>query len=227
MAFQNELDTLRNFAKRLARKHQIPHHNALDIVAVQYGHPHWNALIKAWDNGWCPESWELTDINECNVTESSIRAVGSVKKSEGFVAGEPYTLEVGFDDVLIGGNGWTIYLDHAPSKPAKIEAHKKPNPLDDKAFFSQIMKIAMKAADEVREAIAKDWGLASMQPDKDGRVKHPLFGGVAAEWYCMHCDTVSTGAQMAQNMWHCLKCSATPLDMHSHAWWKDVVLPEP
>ena len=160
MAFHNELDTLRSFAKRLARKHQIQHQNALDIIAVQYGHPHWNALIKAWDKGWRPESWELTDINECEVTGSSIGAVGSVKKSEGFVTGEPYTLEVGFDEVLVRGNGWAIYLDHAPSKPATIEEYKKPNALDDKAFFSQIMKIVMKAADEVREAIAKDWGLA-------------------------------------------------------------------
>lgn len=221
MTDRNELDTLRTFAKRLARKHQIPHHNALDIIAKQYGHSHWIALMKAWDRGWCPTPWELIDINEPIDCESAIRGVGLVKTTEGDIAGKPYTLEVGFDDVLIGGNGWAIYLDHARSKPAKIETYTKPNPLDDKAFFSQVMKIAMEAADGVREAIARDWGSASMQPDKDGNAKHPLFGGVSAEWFCLHCDARSTGAQMAANMWHCPKCSATPIDIHTHAWWKE------
>jgi Zn finger protein HypA/HybF involved in hydrogenase expression len=78
----------------------------------------------------------------------------------------------------------------------------------------------MEAADCVRAAIAKDWRQSSMQPDNEGCVKHPLFGGVPAEWLCMHCDTRSTGAEMAANMWHCPKCSATPLDMHTAAWWK-------
>ncbi|TWB07193.1 hypothetical protein [Bradyrhizobium stylosanthis] len=224
MTIRNELDTLRTFAKNLSRKHQIRHHDSLDIIAMQYGHPHWVALMKAWDKGWRPAPWELVDINECSVTESPTRSVGSVRTSEGVIASEPYTLKIGFDDVLISGNGWAIYLDHAPSKPAIIETYTKPNPLDDKAFFSKVMKIAMEAADGVREAIAKDWGPASMQPDKDSSVKHPLFGGVSAEWFCMHCEACSTGAQMAANMWHCPKCSATPLDMHSTAWWKDAVI---
>lgn len=226
MTDRNELDTLRTFAKHLARTHKLPRHNALDIIAKQYGHPHWVALMKAWDNGWCPAPWELIDINECSVTESPRRAVGSVKTSEGVIAGQPYTLEVGFDDVLIGGNGWAIHLGHAPSEPAEIETYTKPNPLDDKAFFSQVMKIAMDAADEVREAIKNDWGPASMHPDKDGCVKYPLFkGAFSAEWVCMHCDTRSTGAEMAANMWHCPKCSATPLDVHTSAWWKEPLAP--
>ena len=96
MTIRNELDLLRTFAKRLARKHQIPHHNALDIIAMQYGHPHWNALMKAWDNGWCPAPDQLIDINEASASESPIRGVGLVRTSEGVIAGEPYTLEVSF-----------------------------------------------------------------------------------------------------------------------------------
>jgi hypothetical protein len=157
MTIRNELDTLRTFAKRFARKHRIPHHNALDIIAMQYGHAHWNALMKAWDNGWCPAPHVLIDINESGVTESPIRGVGFVSTSQGIIAGEPYTLEVGFDDVLIGGNGWAIYLGHAPSVGAKIETYTKPSLLDDKVFFSEVMKIANKAADRVREAITQDW----------------------------------------------------------------------
>ena len=46
MTILNELDEFRIFAKRLARKLDIPHHNALDIIAKQYGHSHWNALMR-------------------------------------------------------------------------------------------------------------------------------------------------------------------------------------
>ncbi|MFB6451237.1 hypothetical protein [Bradyrhizobium tunisiense] len=220
MTIQNELDLLRSFAKRLGRKHEIPHHNALDIIAMQYGHPHWNALMKAWDKGWCPAPHELIDINECSATESDVRGVGNVKTTKGDIAGEPYTLEVGFTDVVICGNGWGIHLGHAPSEPAEIEKYTSPSPLDDKTFLSEVMKIANKATDGVRAAIAQDWPPRSTTPDPDGTVVHPLFGGVSAEWFCMHCDARSTGPAMAANMWHCPKCSATPLDIHPHAWWK-------
>ena len=220
MTIRNELDTLRSFAKRLARKHQIPHHNALDIIAMQYEHAHWNALMKAWDKGWCPAPHELIDINEAGPTESTERGVGLVRTTEGVIAGVPYTLRIGFDDVLIGGNGWAIHLGHAPSEEPTIENYTKSSPLDDTTFFLEVMKIANKAADEVRAAIAEDWPRRSTKPDQDGTAVHPLFGGVSAEWFCLHCDTRSTGAAMAANMWHCPKCSATPLDMHPAAWWK-------
>lgn len=221
MTIHNELDTLRLFAKRLARKHEIPHHGALDIIAKQYGHEHWNALMKAWNKGWCPAPHELIDINEPSVTESPIRGVGFVSTSQGVIADEPYTLQIGFDDVLISGNGWTIFLDHAPSNGAKIETYTKPNPLDDETFFAEVLKIGKKAVDGVREAIAQDWPFRSTNPDQDGTVVHPLFGGASAEWYCHQCDARSTGTEIASNMWHCSKCSATPLDVHPSAWWKE------
>jgi hypothetical protein len=220
MTIRDELDEFRIFAKRLSRKHQIRHHDALDIIAKQKGHSHWKALTKAWNQGWRPEPWDVIDINESSIVESPIRGFDKVNTTQGDVAGEPYTLRVYFDEVVIGGNGWGIHFSHAPSEPAKIEIYTKPNPLDDKAFFAEVMKIAMEAADGVRVAIAQDWGTASMQPDNDGSVKHPLFGGVSAEWFCMHCDTRSTGAEIVANMWHCPNCSATPMDVHPQAWWK-------
>ncbi|MGY4310886.1 hypothetical protein [Bradyrhizobium sp. JR3.5] len=140
MTIQNELDLLRSFAKRLGRKHEIPHHYALDIIAMQYGHPHWNALMKAWDKGWCPAPHELIDINEFSAIESDVRGVGNVKTTKGDITGEPYTLEVGFTDVVICGNGWGIHLGHAPSEPAEIEKYTSPSPLDDKTFLSDVMK---------------------------------------------------------------------------------------
>lgn len=217
MTIENELELFRTYAKSLARKLDITHTNALNIIATQRRHPNWVALVKAWDKGWRPEPHEVWDANESSLIESPIRGIDKFKTTEGEIAGKRYTLTVYFDEVVISGDGWGIHFGHAPSEPAEIEKLTFPNPLDDKAFFTQVMKIAMDAADEVREAIAKDWGPASMQPNKDGSVKHPLFGGVSAEWYCMHCDGRSTSAQMVANMWHCPKCTATPIDIHTSA----------
>ena len=77
-------------------------------------------------------------------------------------------------------DGWAIYLGHAPSEAPKIEKYTSPSPLDKEAFFAEVMKIAKKAADGVREAIAQDWPRRSTKPDKEGRAEHPLFGGVSA-----------------------------------------------
>lgn len=222
MTFKNELDILRSFAKKLSRKHQIPHHNAIDIIAKQYGHAHWNALMKAWDNGWCPSPHELVDINEISEPEESdTRGLGFLKTTQGHIAGEPYTLEVGFDYAVIYGTGWAVLFDHAPSKPPEIETYTSPTPLDNKAFLKDVLAIGKTAADGVRKAIALDWPPQSMKPEFDGSAKHPLFGGVSSEWFCMHCEAQSTGAQMAENFWHCPKCNATPLALHPQAWWRE------
>jgi hypothetical protein len=44
-----------------------------------------------------------------------------------------------------------------------------PNPLDDPAFFEEVMKIANAAADRVRESICQDWPRRSTKPDRGGR----------------------------------------------------------
>lgn len=147
MTISNELDEFRIFAKRLSRKQKIRHHEALDIIAMQQGHPNWRALMKAWNQGWRPDPWDVVDINESTAIESPVRGFDNVKTTQGEIAGERYTLQVYFDEVLINGSGWEIHLDHAPSVLPEIETYTKPNPLDDEAFLSQVMKIA-------REAIA-------------------------------------------------------------------------
>ena len=221
MTDRNELHTLRTSAKHIARATRIPHYEALDIVASKCGHPHWNALTAEWAKGWRPTAEQLGLLLKPHAADANPRGVDSVSVSEGVIEDEPYVLEVGFDYAVIGGRGWAIYLGHAPSEGAKIEKYCTPNPLDDEDFFLEVIHIVSEAADGVREAIAKDWPRRSTKPDKEGRVAHPLFGDVSAEWYCLHCDARSTGAEMAANMWHCPKCSATPLDMHASAWWKE------
>ncbi len=221
MTGRNEMNVLRTFAKRMARARRIPHHEALDIVAVHCGHPHWNALTAEWAKGWKPTAEQLGHFIESSAVAKNSRDVGSVSESEGTIEDQPYRLDVGFDCALIGGRGWAIYLGHAPSEAARVEKYSTPNPLDDKDFALEAMRIVTKAVDGVRQEIAKDWPRRSTKPDKDGRAAHPLSGGISAEWYCLHCDARSSGTEMAANMWYCPKCSATPLDMHATAWWKE------
>lgn len=217
-----ELKPLRRIAKRLARSTRVPLSQALDIIATQCGHPHWNALTSEWDKGWRPDAQLLADFGEVETAGTSPRGVFATEVAEGQIGEEPYELQIGFDDVLMGGLGWAIYLGHAPSEKPRIERYGRPNPLDDDAFFSEVMKIANAAADKVREAISRDWPRRSTKPDADGKAVHPLFkGGASAEWYCLHCDAKSSAAQMAANMWHCPHCSAAPIDIHPFAWWKD------
>lgn len=223
MTTRNELHILRTCAKHLARAARIPHHQALNIVATQCEHPHWKALMSSWEKGWRPTVEQLAVVKKPSASDASPRDVGSVSTREGVIAGEPYRLDIYFADVLIGGRGWAIHLGHASSQPAAIEKYRSPNPLDDDVFFSEVMKVANKAADEVREAIAQDWPRRSTKPDKDGRAAHPLFGGLSSKWYCMHCDTRSSGAEVAANMWHCPQCGAAPIDIHMHAWWKEAL----
>jgi Zn finger protein HypA/HybF involved in hydrogenase expression len=86
--------------------------------------------------------------------------------------------------------------------------------------MAEAMALLLVASDELRLRIKSDWPKASSEADANGQAMHPLSKAVASEWYCLHCDTKSTGVQLAANMWHCPKCSASPLDIHSSAWWK-------
>jgi hypothetical protein len=83
--------------------------------------------------------------------------------------------------------------------------------------------VSFTGAEKVREAIWSDWPACSAKPDANGVAEHPLFGGQSSEWHCLHCDEKSTSEQMADNMWHCRKCSATPIDIHPTAWWREQV----
>jgi len=217
-----DLNDLRVIAKRIARAKRIPHHQALEIVAAGCDQPHWNALTKAWTDGWRPSVSQMDGLTEPRDLEATSRSVAAVEASSGIVSGVPYELEIGFDYAAVYVKGsWSVFMGHAPNEPATIEKYVTPNPLDDEAFLKEVMKVAHAAADRVREAISSDWPRRATKPDAEGRAAHPLFGHLSAEWHCLHCDVKSTGAQMAANMWHCPKCGATPIDMHPFAWWKE------
>lgn len=221
MADRKELKPLRYIAKRLARWKSIPLHQAQDIVAKQCGHPHWNAMTKEWNKGWRPDPTILADFRELNEPDTSPRGLHIDEVSQGEVQGEPYELRISFDEVLIRGQAWAISLGHAPSEAPKMARYSKPNALDDDGLYEAALVIVRAGVEKVREAIWTDWPARSATPDASGVVEHPLFGGQSAEWHCLHCDEKSSGAQMVANMWHCPKCSATPIDMHPTPWWNE------
>lgn len=138
----------------------------------------------------------------------------------GELDGHDFRLRVCFDDVIMEGRGWQIVVPEAPSASPEInvtDRRIKSNPILDDCFRDKALKSAQIRAEQVRARIASDWPRRSTAPDYDGKVQHPLFGEVGSLWSCIHCDQVSSGRQMAENLWHCPACGATPIDIHSSA----------
>lgn len=229
MTNHNNLDSLKTIAKRLARRQRIAHHEALDQIANAFEFPHWRALTVAWEKGWrpAPEKLDaLADATDARTSDTQSRppiGLGFATKEQGNIDGHDYTIEIDFE-VLMGGYGWAICVEQAPSESPVIERYgdHDDNPILDPEFRSKALAIAHEAAEKLRARIAADWPRRSTKPDKEGRALHPLFRdrGLSNEWHCLHCDAVSTGAQMAANMWHCPRCSATPIDIFAEPFWK-------
>ncbi|KPD11077.1 hypothetical protein AN476_17480, partial [Phaeobacter sp. 11ANDIMAR09] len=74
---------------------------------------------------------------------------------------------------------------------------------------------------------ASDWPRRSTRPNTKGEVVHPLHGDRSAEWYCLHCEGKITGAQIADNLWHCPSCGASPLNIFTSPWWLEESDEEP
>ena len=223
MTDHNNLQDLKKAAKWLARAKRIPLHKALDTIATVCGQPHWNALTKEYDDGWRPSPAhenEIALLVENDAEQQLPFGVQEVQKGE--IDGHPYELIVDFDDVLIGGNCWAIHLGHAPSEPPAIEKYAA-CAIDDPAVLEAALAIAHRAANQVRLRISSDWPRRSTKPDAEGRVMHPLWAGgePSSRWFCLHCDGQPTGTQMAENMWHCPNCNATPIDIFSSPFWKE------
>ncbi|MBM6395273.1 hypothetical protein JQC79_05820 [Ochrobactrum anthropi] len=230
MTDRNNIHQLKTIAKRYARMGRIAHHEALDLIAHRLDHPHWRALSVAWEKGWRPSDAQWQDMEQLSQDVASPKKkpedqtphfLGVPIETHGTIDGHEYELSVQFE-VLMGGPGWAIVLEHAPSEKPKIECYDgaTDNPILDPRFREKALKIAYAAADELRAQISADWPRRSTKPDAEGRTLHPLWSQLASEWHCLHCEGAFSGAQMAANMWHCPECSATPIDIYVSPFWK-------
>lgn len=220
-----DLIALKLAAKQFAKGMNVPRHNALDLIAQVCDHTHWSALTKAFDKGWRP-TWVHMERAENLLYDvrDGMTPRDTSNDTPMILNGHPCTLTEEFMDVLLWGEHWCIHLGHAPSEPADVETYGRPCAIDDPEVLAEAMRVLNEAADRLRARIADDWPQASMTPDREGRVIHPLVKTEPSpEWYCLHCDGKFTGNQMVSNMWHCPQCSATPIDIFVTPFWKGPV----
>jgi hypothetical protein len=228
MTYVIELKALKTFAKRLARMRRIPHHDALDLIATELGQPHWNALTGAWEAGWRPSDAAidaLDDIEEASdpVMDIPVLGIGNGVTEHGELDGHPYTLEIDFEVIMAQTSWWCIHIGHAPHDRPIVEAYNmtEANPIFDHAFRQKALAICLAAVERLRGRISADWPRRSTKPDADGNAQHPLTKGVSAQWHCLHCENEFSGTQMAENLWHCPICRATPIDIFSTPFWQE------
>lgn len=222
-----DLQSLKTFAKRLARVRRVAHHVALDLVASTLRQPHWNALTIAWARGWQPEDDAIDALASIDEATDPVMDIPMLGISEGIeelgeLDGHPYSLHMNFEVIMAQISHWAIVLGHAPSARPMLEVYdfSDANPIFDSGFRAKALAIAQNGADRVRARISADWPRRSTKPDAEGQAEHPLSKGVSNEWHCLHCDSVASGTQMAENMWHCPVCSASPIDIFVEPFWK-------
>lgn len=237
MTEANDLHTLRLLAKRYARANRIAQHQALDLVAVQLSFPNWVKLIAASKNGWQVEPHGMARLEafvnapmpaasfrQGDAEAMSRRFTHLREADRGMIGEHAYRLLDVLHDVVISGEGWSIRVPENPSAMAIVETYTAQGatcPVLDPEFLQAALAIAQERAGNVRGEISADWPRRSTKPDLEGVVRHPLSGGESNVWFCYHCDGKITGAQIAQNLWHCPGCGASPLDIYDTAFWSD------
>lgn len=237
MTEPNELQNIRTSAKRYARAKRIKQVEALDLVAVELGFPNWVKLIAANKNGWRPSSEQTASIEayvadtlpppvflEGNAEAMTRQSAYFADAEEGSIGRHAYRLQEILGDVIIAGAGWSITVPENPRAVPTVRTYVAPEedcPVRDPAFLQSALTIAQIRADQVRGAISTDWSRRSTLPDIHGVVRHPLGEAESDVWFCFHCDAKITGAQIAENIWHCPRCGASPIEIFETAFWAD------
>lgn len=230
----NEIDQLKLLAKRYAHAKRLSKLKALDAIAKHLQFPHWNALAVKTKHGWLPSAEDLTSVKtfvrqfyptldekELFIERRMGRSVDEPIK-RGKIGDHEYRVFEFFGDIRLEGEGWRILIGEADFSQPVVEietTHRETSPAKDQGFLDAAVAIADEEAAKVRAGIASDWPRRSTKPDAEGKVIHPLFGGRSAEWFCLHCDGKITGSQVAENLWHCPGCGASPIDIFAAAEW--------
>lgn len=230
MTKKNEFNTLKTLAKRYARANRIAQHEALNMFATAMDFPHWAGLAAKAKQGWLPSVEQMEKAKalldqshsgngeEDSFIESSFSKPFDEPIRTGKIDDLTYQVYESLGDIRMEGDGWRILVGEALfSQPiVQIEhPHSDDSPVRKSDFLDAALVIVDEEAAKVRAGISSDWPRRSTKPDADGVVLHPLFGGKASTWFCLHCDGRITGAQLAENIWHCPTCGASPIDIFS------------
>lgn len=242
MTKNNEINALKTLAKRYARANRIPQHEALNAIAAELGFAHWAQLATRAKQGWLPDATQLAQAKafvrqshpgagdkESFIEKSFSRPIDEPIR-QGQIGQHAYRVFEFFGDIRVEGDGWRILVGEALFSQPVVEIekpHADTSPVRQHDFLDAALIIADEEAAKVRAGISSDWPRRATKPDAEGAVVHPLYGSRSAEWYCLHCDGKITGAQLAENLWHCLGCGASPIDIFSEPAWLDCSELEP
>ncbi len=247
----DNLILLKSLGKRLARAQRVPHMEALDCIARRLGKPYWRALSEAHKKGWAPSPEQLADVKEfvdnaiasdgLNTRDAALAAFGDslrftrwapehvapmdADEIHGELDGQMFYLVGDAFEVGFGSQGWEIILDQSPAaKPElrRLGGRVKSVASLDPTFIERATQLLRIRAQRMHAEVAADWPRRSTKPDQRGRALHPLGRGLAATWYCLHCDGVHDGATMAKTLWHCPDCGATPIDVFPTPFWDPI-----
>ncbi|MCP4319545.1 MAG: hypothetical protein GY789_27065 [Hyphomicrobiales bacterium] len=234
MTKKTEIDQLKLLAKRFAHAERSNHRDALDAIAAELNFPHWKALTVKASQGWIPSEENLTKVDAFVreyfpslggkpqfIEQSMSRPIGEPIKV-GKIDGHAYQVFEFSGDIRMEGDGWRILIGEADFSQPVVEietTHKETSPAKNRGFVDKALEVAETQAVKARAGIASDWPRRSTKPNAKGEVVHPIHGDRAAEWFCLHCDGKMTGAQIAENLWHCPSCGASPLDIFTSPWW--------
>ncbi|TAU87705.1 hypothetical protein ELI41_03480 [Rhizobium leguminosarum] len=229
MTETKEFRRLKALAKRYARANRIAQHEALDLIAGELGFPHWTKLIAAGKKGWQIETEQMAGVEafvkrplpaatfQSGDPEAMNRRFAYLEQAEhGMIGDHAYRLQQVFHDVIIAGEGWSIRVPENPGAPPIVETFTDRDaecPVLNPEFLQTALSLARNRALQARAGLATDWPRRSTKPDLSGVVRHPLSRSESDVWFCLHCDGKITGAQIAQNLWHCPGCGASPLDI--------------
>lgn len=234
MTNKNEINQLKLLAKRFAHAMRSNHIEALDVIAAKLSFPHWKALAVKANQGWTPSEDELEKVEAFvreyfpsiggrpQFIEQSMSRPAEEPIKVGEIDGHAYQVFEVSGDIRMEGEGWRILIGEADFSQPVVEietTHKEINPANDRDFVDKALEVVETQALKARAGIASDWPRRSTKPNAKGEVVHPIYGDSAAEWFCLHCDGRMTGAQIAQNLWHCPRCNASPLDIFTSPWW--------
>lgn len=244
MTTKNEIHALKTLAKRHARANRLHLHKALDQLAAHFEFPHWAALAGKAKQGWLPSDEQSASaeafVRQANpafgekktyIEQSMSRPIDEPLR-QGKIGDHAFSVFESSGDIRMEGDGWRIFVGEALFAQPVVEIEKpqgSSSPANDRDFLNAALRIADEEAAKVRAGISSDWPRRSTKPDAEGVVVHPLFEDRSAEWFCLHCDGKITGAQLAENLWHCPACGAAPIDIFSTPFWLEGsdVEPEP